>query len=61
VDCCGDLQAGLKEGWALGNGEELSVNKTGRSRERCCTTGHNRAVKKGGKNIRKEQNKVNRN
>ena len=45
MDRSGALQAGLKEGQALWNEEEPSVNKTGQSRERCCTTGH-KAVKK---------------
>ena len=41
----GALQAGLKEEQALWNDEELFVNKTGLSRVRCCTRGHNEVKK----------------
>ena len=52
MDRSGALQAGLKEGQALWNEEEPSVNKTGQSRERCCTTGHKAVKKKEGRTSR---------
>ena len=61
MDRSGALQAGLKEEKALWNDEEPSVNKTGQSRQRCCTRGHNEVKKRRREEHQERAQQVNRN